>query len=82
MQKTLGEMNGDSELRCRGNSVSALLGNSNCNLKLLMKDGLVSRNMMENVGLNVGNYIVGAIYGDDEVRVNCAEANLNIDNGV
>ncbi|XNM74410.1 hypothetical protein ACLK2A_19115 [Escherichia coli] len=26
--------------------------------------------------------IVGAIFGDDEVRVNCAAANLNIANGV
>ncbi len=25
---------------------------------------LVSRNLMEIVGLNVGNYIVGAIFGD------------------
>ncbi|MGC6745779.1 AsmA family protein [Escherichia coli] len=58
------------------------LGNSNGNLKLLMNDGLVSRNLMEIVGLNVGNYIVGAIFGDDEVRVNCAAANLNIANGV
>lgn len=47
-----------------------------------MNDGLVSRNLMEIVGLNVGNYIVGAIFGDDEVRVNCAAANLNIANGV
>lgn len=56
--------------------------NSNGNLKLLMNDGLVSRNLMEIVGLNVGNYIVGAIFGDDEVRVNCAAANLDIANGV
>ncbi len=75
-------MNGDAELRGSGNSVAALLGNSNGNLKLLMNDGLVSRNLMEIVGLNVGNYIVGAIFGDDEVRVNCAAANLNIANGV
>ncbi len=52
-----------------GNSVAALLGNSNGNLKLLMNDGLISRNLMEIVGLNVGNYIVGQIFGDDEVRL-------------
>ncbi len=44
-------MNGDAELRGSGNSVAALLGNSNGNLKLLMNDGLVSRNLMEIVGL-------------------------------
>ncbi|TCC03085.1 AsmA family protein [Kosakonia quasisacchari] len=82
MQKTLGEMNGDAELRGVGNSVAALLGTSNGNLKLLMNDGLVSRNLMEILGLNVGNYIVGQLFGDDEVRVNCAAANLDLVNGV
>ncbi|SUG52799.1 Uncharacterized protein YhjG [Salmonella enterica subsp. arizonae] len=61
MQKTLGELNGDADIRGTGNSVAALLGNSNGNLKLLMNDGLISRNLMEIVGLNVGNYIVGQI---------------------
>ncbi|XTZ38603.1 AsmA family protein [Salmonella enterica] len=82
MQKTLGEMNGDAEIRGVGNSVAALLGTSNGNLKLLMNDGLISRNLMEILGLNVGNYIVGQIFGDDEVRVNCAAANLDLVNGV
>lgn len=82
MQKTLGEMNGDAQLRGTGNSVAALLGSSDGNLKLLMNDGVVSRNLMEILGLNVGNFIVGQIFGDDEVRVNCAAANVDIRNGV
>ena len=82
MQKTLGEMNGDADFRGTGNSVAALLGTSNGKLKLLMNDGLISRNLMEIVGLNVGNYLVGQLFGDDEVRVNCAAANLNLVNGV
>ncbi|MWU82169.1 AsmA family protein, partial [Escherichia coli] len=82
MQKTLGEMNGDADIRGTGNSVAALLGSGNGNLKLLMNDGLVSRNLMEILGLNVGNFIVGQIFGDDEVRVNCAAANVDLVNGV
>ncbi len=82
MQKTIGEMNGDADFRGTGNSIAALLGTSNGNLKLLMNDGVVSRNLMEILGLNVGNFIVGQIFGDDEVRVNCAAANLNLVNGV
>lgn len=82
MQKTLGEMNGDATIRGTGNSVAALLGSGNGNLKLLMNDGLISRNLMEILGLNVGNFIVGQIFGDDEVQVNCAAANLDIVNGV
>jgi len=82
MQKTLGEMNGDADILGVGNSIAALLGSSNGNLKLLMNDGLVSRNLMEILGLNVGNFIIGQIFGDDEVRVNCAAANLDLVNGV
>ncbi|MEW7312843.1 AsmA family protein [Buttiauxella gaviniae] len=82
MQKTLGELNGDADLRGRGNSIAELLGSSDGNLKLLMNDGLISRNLMEIVGLNVGNYIVGQIFGDDEVRINCAAANLDLRGGV
>ncbi len=59
MQKTIGEMNGDAKLRGTGNSVAALLGSSDGNLKLLMNDGVVSRNLMEILGLNVGNFISG-----------------------
>lgn len=81
-QKTLGEMNGDAQFRGVGNSVAALLGSSNGSLKLLINDGVVSRNLMEILGLNVGNFIVGQIFGDDEVRVNCAAANLDLVNGV
>ena len=82
MQKTLGEMNGDATIRGTGNSVAALLGSGNGNLKLLMNDGLISRNLMEILGLNVGNFVVGQIFGDDEVQVNCAAANLDLVNGV
>ncbi|WP_058910486.1 AsmA family protein [Entomohabitans teleogrylli] len=82
MQKTLGQLNGDAQLRGTGNSVAALLGSSNGNLKLLMNDGLISRNLMEILGLNVGNYIIGQIFGDEEVRINCAAANLDLVNGV
>lgn len=82
MQKTLGEMNGDADIRGTGNSVAALLGTGNGNIKLLMNDGLISRNLMEILGLNVGNFVVGQIFGDDEVQVNCAAANVNLTNGV
>ncbi|MDP0742489.1 AsmA family protein, partial [Klebsiella pneumoniae] len=58
LQKTLGEMNGDVQLRGIGNSVAALLGHSNGNLKLLMNDGLISRKLMEILGINVGNYLI------------------------
>ncbi|RWR02294.1 hypothetical protein ED28_07900 [[Pantoea] beijingensis] len=82
MQNSLGQLNGDATLSGRGNSVADLLATSNGELKMLMNDGLISRSLMEIVGLNVGNYVVGKLFGDDEVRINCAAADLNVRNGL
>nr|WP_281434617.1 AsmA family protein [Erwinia phyllosphaerae] len=82
MQSSMGQINGDATLSGTGNSVADILATSNGSLKLLMNDGVISRNLMEIVGLNVGNYVVGKLFGDDEVRINCAAADLNIENGL
>ncbi|MFC4275319.1 AsmA family protein [Achromobacter aloeverae] len=82
MQKSLGELNGDAALSGNGNSVAALLGTANGETKLLMNDGVISRNLMELAGLNVGNYVVGKLFGDEEVRINCGAADVGIKDGV
>ena len=82
MQSSLGQINGDATLSGNGNSVADLLATSNGQLKLLMNDGVISRSLMEIAGLNVGNYVVGKLFGDDQVRINCAATDLNIRQGV
>lgn len=82
MQSSLGALNGDAALSGTGNSVATLLGTANGHLKLLINDGRVSRNLMEIAGLNVGNYLVGRLFGDNEVEINCAAANLDLKQGV
>jgi len=72
MQAALGEVNADVALSATGNSVAALLGSSDGELKLLMNDGVLSRELMELAGLNVGNYIAVKLFGDEPVAVNCA----------
>ena len=82
MRSSLGQINGDATLSGNGNSVADLLATSNGQLKLLMNDGVISRSLMEIAGLNVGNYVVGKLFGDDQVRINCAATDLNIRQGV
>ncbi|MFU9137607.1 AsmA family protein [Erwinia tasmaniensis] len=82
MQSSMGQMNGDASLSGTGNSVADILATSNGDLKMLMNDGVISRSLMEIVGLNVGNYVVGKLFGDDQVRINCAAADLNVRNGL
>ena len=82
MQSSMGQMNGDATLSGTGNSVADILATSNGDLKMLMNDGVISRSLMEIVGLNVGNYVVGKLFGDDQVRINCAAADLQVNNGL
>lgn len=82
MKKSLGQLNGDAKLTGTGNSVAALLGTSNGEMKLLINDGVISRGLMEIAGLNVGNYVVTRLFGDDEVAINCAAADVNIKSGL
>lgn len=78
----LGDINGDATLSGRGNSVAALLGSSDGELQLLIEQGRISRNLMELAGLNVGNYLVGELFGDEEVAIHCAAADLQINDGM
>ncbi|WP_438765490.1 AsmA family protein [Kushneria sp. TE3] len=78
----LGEINGDATLMGAGNSVAALLGSSDGELQLLIEQGRISRNLMELAGLNVGNYLIGELFGDEEVAIHCAAADLQIDDGL
>ncbi|MPQ66840.1 MULTISPECIES: AsmA family protein [unclassified Pseudomonas] len=82
MQTSFGELNGDADIAGTGNSVAKLLGTSNGDLKMLVNDGAISRGLMEIAGLNVGNYVVGKIFGDKEVKINCAAADLGIKSGL
>ncbi|MCO7632475.1 AsmA family protein [Pseudomonas guariconensis] len=82
MQTSFGELNGDADLGGRGNSVAALLGTSNGDLRLLINDGAISRGLMEIAGLNVGNYVIGKLFGDEEVKINCAAADVGIKDGL
>ncbi|TFF41828.1 AsmA family protein [Pseudomonas sp. RIT623] len=82
MQTSFGELNGDADITGRGNSVAALLGTANGDLRLLINDGAISRSLMEIAGLNVGNYVIGKLFGDEEVKINCAAADVGIKDGL
>ncbi|RKR07238.1 hypothetical protein C7446_0046 [Kushneria sinocarnis] len=82
MQDALGQLNGDATLTGYGNSVAALLGSGNGEIKMLIDNGLISRNLMELAGLHIGNYILGRLFGDEQVRIHCAAADLVLRDGL
>jgi uncharacterized protein involved in outer membrane biogenesis len=82
MKTSFGELAGDADISGKGNSVAALLGTANGDLKMLVNDGAISRSLMEIAGLNVGNYVVGRLFGDKDVKINCAASDLGIKDGL
>jgi uncharacterized protein involved in outer membrane biogenesis len=82
MQATVGQINGDAQLSAVGNSVATLLGSSNGELKTLVNEGAVSKMLLEEMGLNVGNIILTKLFGDKQVELNCMATDFAVTNGL
>ncbi|QGZ61542.1 AsmA family protein [Paraburkholderia acidisoli] len=82
MQSALGEINGDASLSATGNSPAALASSSNGEVKALVTQGEVSRLLMEAAGLNVANVVYEKLFGNRDVKINCAAADFVVTNGV
>ena len=82
MHTSLGQINGDAALKGDGNSVARLLGTSDGEVKLLVNNGAVSKLLLEEAGLNIGNIIVTKLAGDKPEEINCAAADMVAKDGV
>lgn len=82
MKTSLGEVNGAAALTGRGNSVAALLGSSNGEIRMLINQGTISKLLLETMGLNVGSIILTTIFGDRQVNINCLVSDFVVVNGL
>lgn len=82
MRTSLGQINGDAALAGDGNSVARLLGTSDGEVKLLIDNGAVSKLLLEEAGLNIGNIIITKLAGDKPEKINCAAADLIAKDGI
>jgi uncharacterized protein involved in outer membrane biogenesis len=82
MQATVGEINGDAQLSAVGNSVASLLGEANGEVKTLIEHGSISKLLLEEMGLNVGNVLLTKMTGDKAVKLNCMATDFRVDNGL
>jgi len=81
-QVSLGRADGEAALTAKGESIGALLGAANGHLKLLLDNGSVSKGLLETAGLNLPNMLVTKLFGDKQVKIDCAAANLAATSGV
>jgi len=82
MQASLGELNGDAALSAHGNSIAALLGAANGEIKASVGSGTISKLLLEEIGLNVGNIVLSKLFGDKQVRLHCAASDFVVTDGV
>ena len=81
-QATIGEINADAKLSAKGNSVAAMLAHSNGELKTLVNDGTVSKLLLEQMGLNIGNIVLTKLFGDKPVHLNCLAGDFGVRDGL
>ena len=82
-KKSLGRLDGAMALNGKGNSVAQWLGTSSGEARLYVRDGTLSRELLNRAALNVGSIVVGKLFGDDkEVQLRCAVADLAVRDGV
>lgn len=82
MQATVGEINGDAQLSATGNSVASLLAASNGEVKSMVNQGSVSKLLLEEMGLNIGNIILAKLFGDKQIELNCMVTDFDVNNGL
>lgn len=82
MQASLGEINGDASLSATGSSISSLLGNSNGEVKALINQGSISKLLLEEMGLNIGNIVLTQLSGDKQIEINCLASDFAVTNGI
>lgn len=82
LQASVGEIDGDASLSAVGNSVASLLGASNGEIKTLISQGTISKLLLEEMGLNIGNVILTHLAGDKQVKLNCMATDFGVTNGV
>jgi AsmA protein len=76
-----GTLNAKLSLTGQGNSVAVILGSGNGQLNLELVKGKISQLVTEAVGLDAAQALGMVIAGDEALRLNCARAELVIQNG-
>lgn len=81
-QATIGEINAAAKLSAKGNSVASLLAHANGEVKTLVNDGTVSKLLLEQLGLNIGNIVLTKLFGDKPVHLNCLAGDFGVRDGL
>lgn len=83
MKKSLGRLDGGVALNGQGNSIAKILATADGEAKLYVRDGVMSKQLLDLAGLNLGSVVLSKLFGSDkEVRLRCAIADVPVRSGV
>lgn len=83
MKKSLGDVDGGIAVDAHGASVAQMAATANGELRLYVRDGVMSQQLLDLAGLNLGSVVVSKLFGQDkEVRLRCALADIPVRDGV
>ncbi len=81
-QASLGHMGGEATLTARGDSLASLLAGADGRVQTLMSEGTISKLLLEEMGLNLGNVLATRLTGDHPVRLVCMATDFSVEHGV
>lgn len=79
---SIGLVNGDIELKGRGDNVAAMLGSADGRFALVLNEGEISKFMMEAVGLHILEMLRIKLAGDRNVKIHCGIVDFGVKDGV
>ncbi|NMG54116.1 AsmA family protein [Aromatoleum aromaticum] len=79
---TLGELNGEVDLKGRGNSVAGMLGTADGKAALILSEGQISRFIVEALGLHLWDMLQLKLTGDELVEIRCLIADFSVKDGL
>ena len=80
-KSSIGEVNGELDLKGKGGSVGRMLASSDGKVGLVVAGGEISRLMMEKMGLHLWEILQLKLSGDKLVRLHCAVAEFDVKAG-
>nr|WP_299244029.1 AsmA family protein [uncultured Halomonas sp.] len=81
-QDSAGTLGGEGQLRFRGNSFAETMANLDGTLELAMSGGHMDMIVIEALGLDVAEALIGALADSDEVPMQCAYTRLDATSGL
>jgi uncharacterized protein involved in outer membrane biogenesis len=78
---SIGQVNGDFDLKGEGNSVGRMLATANGKVRLVVADGEISRLMMEKIGLHLWEMLQLKVTGDQLIDLRCGVASFDVKKG-